>query len=785
MNQGVLRFKFILLGGWALILLLCFALFDAMLYNELRKAIRNNALNMVSMSASTLNMKISTGLRLGKELHNFRGLPELTMQAETLLPIASGIAILDDAYAVVYAGGSKPGLDENFSGKNSSVMEQGSLLLAETATRLECYTPFADSSGKIAGYSLMSIDKNQLADQAYPLLVKSAKEHAVLMAAAILIFAFCLFKLPALKASQNFNRKRLFLPGMSIFVLIWAINAFLSINTYLDYYAEQTRNSARQSGFVLREDLNKLLAVGISFGSMSNVDNYLQKRSSLTPETTLILKLLDSDDKTIASSHGAEIQEATELTATIPLIYSDPEDGGGLKLIWSVTVGLPLDKYQSNLKNLILDVLTIILISLIAVTESFLLFFDWAQNRLSGINRFNMSAAERSSLLRPFMFIFVLAMDMSISFIPLRMSELLDPDEMHSLLAGLPISVEMTMTGLSILLAGFWMKRSGLVPPMTGGLALVTLGCSASMLAETPLLFILARGTAGAGYGLVLLSAQAYSVRQGKLVHMFAGVFAGFLCGSALGAMLADRLGYAPVFGISALIVLVLLAVPYLFFRQGDAEFLASAKTEKKSLPDMRQLRGLLLNPALLGLIFLSIMPSAFICTGMLNYFIPLFLHQSEVAQSNIGRIFILYCLVIIYISPLLEKHLISRLRRTYLAAFWGGIAGAASILCFAVLPPLPAACCGALLLGLATSCNVPGQSSYLLQLKISRVIGVEQSMSLLNIAERAGQVLSPLCLGAVLVILGIETLTLFGGLSFILLTLLFALFAARGTGKG
>ena len=112
-------------------------------------------------------------------------------------------------------------------------------------------------------------------------------------------------------------------------------------------------------------------------------------------------------------------------------------------------------------------------------------------------------------------------------------------------------------------------------------------------------------------------------------------------------------------------------------------------------------------------------------------------------------------------------------------------MAGAASILCFGFLPPLPAACCGALLLGLFTSFNVPGQSSYLLQLKISRVIGVEQAMSLLNVAERAGQALSPLCLGAALVILGTQTLVLFGGLGYVALTLLFAFSALRCADRG
>lgn len=51
---------------------------------------------------------------------------------------------------------------------------------------------------------------------------------------------------------------------------------------------------------------------------------------------------------------------------------------------------------------------------------------------------------------------------MSISFIPLRMAELVPAGSLsRDMLLGLPISAEMGMTGLSVLLAGAWIKRSG------------------------------------------------------------------------------------------------------------------------------------------------------------------------------------------------------------------------------------------------------------------------------------------------------------------------------------
>jgi hypothetical protein len=52
-------------------------------------------------------------------------------------------------------------------------------------------------------------------------------------------------------------------------------------------------------------------------------------------------------------------------------------------------------------------------------------------------------------------FFMLFAMDMSISFIPLRMAELVPTGSLsRDMLLGLPISAEMGMTGLSVLLAG-------------------------------------------------------------------------------------------------------------------------------------------------------------------------------------------------------------------------------------------------------------------------------------------------------------------------------------------
>ncbi len=62
-----------------------------------------------------------------------------------------------------------------------------------------------------------------------------------------------------------------------------------------------------------------------------------------------------------------------------------------------------------------LDILTLVVISLIFMVEMFLLLSRSLEARLQGTTQ---THAHRSALFRPLMFVFILAMDMTISFIP-------------------------------------------------------------------------------------------------------------------------------------------------------------------------------------------------------------------------------------------------------------------------------------------------------------------------------------------------------------------------------
>jgi predicted MFS family arabinose efflux permease len=219
-----------------------------------------------------------------------------------------------------------------------------------------------------------------------------------------------------------------------------------------------------------------------------------------------------------------------------------------------------------------------------------------------------------------------------------------------------------------------------------------------------------------------------------------------------------------------------LALLPCRLFDRAGAE--GGAQAPAAARLDRRRLRALLGGPSFLFFSLLMLRPGALLSVGVLNYFLPLFLHDAGVAQSDIGRIFMCYCLIVIYAGPKIEALAVFK-GRVSLMVFCGGMAGAAAAAGFIFLPPVQAALSGVFFLGLATCCNIPGQSAYLLRLPAARSLGVEFSLSVLNTVERVGQMLGPLCIGSLLAGLSVPRLALGSGAAIALASLLFLLYSA------
>ena len=769
------------LAGWLAVLACSLLVYDALLFSSLNREIWDGVQASARVAADNLRMNVATGLRFGKKLESYRGLDRLLTHAGDAAGMP--LAALDAQGNVLLSHGAFPSSAFHAGG---ILEEKGGVTLREDKGGRTLVVPVNGRDGKIAGYIGTRIDRAPLdADLHAMFRGQLAAQGAIALGGALLLAR--LLTLLGRGTHEGDARERLAraarMSGIAVFLLVMLANGTLALHAVSSRSTEGLEHDAERTGVLLTEALNRLLLVGVSFERMDSVDTYLSGIAA-AHKGTIALEILDPRGTRVAGS----APEGTALlpeTRNFPLLSGmgqrsqhQPEEGiSG----WSLRVSIVRAPWLDRLRATALDMLTIVAVSLIFMVELYLLLTRGAElfhakKRASAVQA--SPSPGRSALLRPLAFFMLFAMDMSISFIPLRMAELVPPESLsRDMLLGLPISAEMGMAGLSVLFAGAWIQHSGARPPLMTGLALVGVGYLGSMLAVSPWHFVVARALVGTGYGLALLTAQACTVKDGMLADMFAGVYAGSLCGSAMGAMLAERFGYAPVFLLSAILLLCLVPLPRLLL-PGKSE--GRTEEKKSSRITFRQLRRLFGDRRFLAFVLLSLVPSAMLCVGFLNYFLPVYLKSAGTAQSDIGRIYMLNCLLVIYSGPPLSRLVMqSRSKAGMVCA--AGIISALSLLGLAVLPPLPATLLGAVLVGLATGLNIPAQSEYLLRLDIARAIGVDQTMGLLDALQRVGQVLGPLCAGAVLLAMNVDEAARLIGAGFLLISFAFLILARSG----
>ncbi len=414
--------------------------------------------------------------------------------------------------------------------------------------------------------------------------------------------------------------------------------------------------------------------------------------------------------------------------------------------------------------------------------------------------------AETPGFMRPVIFFCMFAIDMGVSFIPLRLAEL-DATLFglpRDVVMGLPVSAEMFMVAVAILLGGAAGERFGWRPLLLCGVLLAALGNLVSGTAASALGYIAARGIAGAGYGCINLAAQLHvmnhsdeSNRAGNLAHMFAGLFAGAMCGSATGGLVADRLGYGPVFFVAAGMLLAVLGVLALCPARPHAPALGSrpaphpGQTPEATSQDTAHdadgnaagVLAFLRDRRMVGLLVCNIMPVAFVTVCLFQFFIPVYLSEGGASPADIGRVSMLFCLVVVFLGPLCGRLIDATPRKDRMLVV-AGIAGALAIAALLMGGGIAEAVLAVVMLGVSNAIAASAQGTYALSLPVALRMGRARTMGVYNITERVGQVIGPVTFAVLLSLLGREGGLLAMAAGVAALTLLFMWLSGGDTAR-
>lgn len=446
---------------------------------------------------------------------------------------------------------------------------------------------------------------------------------------------------------------------------------------------------------------------------------------------------------------------------------------------------------QKLIKDLALQVITILVILVLVMMEMIFLYqilkqrFNFVADKVAVSKVGDFSDVQ---LARPLNFIFFTAVSMSLAFIPLMMSGFYEPVAGLSkdFLLALPISIELFFFGFATLISGYLVLSLGWRRLFIIGLLVVLVGLIFSGLAWDMSSFCVARGLTGLGSGISYIGLRALinqesrqQARSEGYSHFYAGMIAGGNVGVVLGASLADLLGFSQVFYVAASILV--LAFVFYFYGLKRLVYIqptinaaveddsGKGLTNKVEITKSSALKIYLRDPKI-WLFFICLVFPTYLAGTFLAYYLPVFAEDQGLSIADIGRLFILNGLFIIYFGPPLSRFFQRRLG-DFKTQILGSALWAASLIIFAATGSLWGAVAALILMGITEGFCATAQNEYYLEMSSSKLLGEDKATGYFELFSKIGETLGPigfsiaLLLGQQLGILVLGLLVLFATL--------------------
>lgn len=354
------------------------------------------------------------------------------------------------------------------------------------------------------------------------------------------------------------------------------------------------------------------------------------------------------------------------------------------------------------------------------------------------------------------LFLFVFAEELGRSFMPLYARDLAGgtfglPVEM---VMALPIAVFMASIAIASVWAGGVIDRVGSRKVFLLGLAPSVLGFFMTGLAQGPLDLMLWRAVSGVGYALVTMACQNYISRaagdenraQGLGVFVSA-VLTASICGTAMGGVLAERIGQGATFWVAAGLVLLAGFIVHRLLAEVEG-MRADEAAPAPALPKMR----LFANWRFAALMLFAAVPAKMALTGFLFFLVPVMLVQSNLTFPEIARVMVLYPLVMAVLSALVAR-LSDRLGwRAGLVAL-GGVIGGAGLLAPLALDGIAPLVIAIVALGISHGLSASPQLALVPDIcwNQCRTHGQGSLLAVVRTTERVGSTIGPLLAAALI----------------------------------
>ncbi len=384
------------------------------------------------------------------------------------------------------------------------------------------------------------------------------------------------------------------------------------------------------------------------------------------------------------------------------------------------------------------------------------------------------------------LFFFIFGVELSRPFFPLFVRDLYDPSLGidASIAIAMPMSVWVAAMLLTTPFAPNLIRRFGTRNTLLFGMVPTSVGLIATALAGGFIELILWRCLTAAGFGLVTaailvrLAMTAPERRRALNIGVFVtATGGGSICATAIGGILAERLGYENTFLVGAALVFVAMTIAFGFLSP-DEGVGASVGT-----PAGRRRRlGIYGSPKFMTFMALSALPSRIVLTGFLFFLVPLYLDSLGFGGAAIGRTMMVYFLVLLVMNQAAAV-MADRFQNHGTLILIGGLSAALGCLAFVSTTDSLLLVCGVALIGLGQSFVMTPQVAALPAFfrNETEAFGTGTVTAAFRVVERAGSIGGPLLAGAVVAVAGLEQAGRLIGYGILVTTALLAALLAVG----
>jgi MFS family permease/HAMP domain-containing protein len=350
------------------------------------------------------------------------------------------------------------------------------------------------------------------------------------------------------------------------------------------------------------------------------------------------------------------------------------------------------------------------------------------------------------------LFFGVFAEELTRSFLPLYIDELYVPMAglTREMVIGLPISVFMIVIALFTPWAGTRVERFSPKKVFLLGMIPAGIGFLGLSLASSVYDLLLWRSLCAVGYAMQTMACQGYIAhntspenRSHGMAVFVSTIMIAAICGSSIGGVLADRVGYRITFGLSVFMILFSGVAAYKSLHETGRRLTSRVSSSPRLT--WKILKSLAGNVRFSLLILFSAIPAKIMLTGFLFYLMPLFLIQLGNQQADVGRMMMIYFIIMVGGVPL-SSWMADRSGRPWLFVILGGIIAGLGMLIVIWRQDTLAMILGISFFGLGQSVSTSTLIAMVLAVtrKESEAMGKTSILGLFRVLERIGSVAGP-----------------------------------------